>query len=325
MKSVDSKLTLNDHFLHFKLRLGIGRNDHAVKPGIYAHGNPNKSSPLFVSSNYKMSFNVLRSALNNIDCWILVIDTKGINVWCAAGKGIFETDEIIRKIKRFKVSEIIDHRNLILPQLSATGVSAHRVKEKSGFNVIYGPVRAKDINAFLANKRRATETMRRVKFTLFDRIVLTPVEFFQALKYFVLLIFVFFLASKIGNLKDHDIENSFKYYFIILFPVLSLVAGSVITPLLLPYIPFRSFTLKGFVVGIALFTVASLVSPIPAVAKFGSILLFPALSAFLGLNFTGSSTYTSPSGVRKEMKMFIRPILAISIAGFVLILFYLIN
>ena len=66
-----------------------------VEPGLYALGDPSTSSPVLVTANYKMSFDRLRSSLPGRDTWILVLDTKGINVWCAAGKGSIGTDELV--------------------------------------------------------------------------------------------------------------------------------------------------------------------------------------------------------------------------------------
>jgi hypothetical protein len=40
-----------------------------------------------------------------------------------------------------------------------------------------------------------------------------------------------------------------------------------------------------------------------ALAAAGCLLVAAALSSFLGMNFTGASTYTSLSGVEKEMRL----------------------
>ena len=58
---------------------------YSVEPGLYALGQPDDSSPVLVTANYKMSFDWLQQALPNRNAWIPVGDTKGINVWCAAG------------------------------------------------------------------------------------------------------------------------------------------------------------------------------------------------------------------------------------------------
>ena len=91
----------------------------------------------------------MRRALNGMDAWLLVLDTKGINVWCAAGKGTFSTKELIRQINLVGLEKIVNHHKVIVPQLGAVGVSAHEVKKSTGFSVIYGPVRAEDIHDFI--------------------------------------------------------------------------------------------------------------------------------------------------------------------------------
>jgi CO dehydrogenase/acetyl-CoA synthase gamma subunit (corrinoid Fe-S protein) len=89
-----------------------------------------------------MTFDRLRSTLSGLDAWVIVLDTKGINVWCAAGKGTFGTTELINRIKKVRLSEIVSHRTIILPQLGAPGVAAHEVQKKYRFKSVYGPVRA---------------------------------------------------------------------------------------------------------------------------------------------------------------------------------------
>ena len=134
---VHTELSSADKFGTWKARWGIGRMKYRIEPGLYAVGNPSDNSPVFVSANYKMSFDSLRKSLSGIDGWIMVIDTKGINVWCAAGKGTFGTDEIASRIAICGLDKVVSHRRIILPQLGAPGVSAHKVKEKSGFTVTY--------------------------------------------------------------------------------------------------------------------------------------------------------------------------------------------
>jgi len=171
---------------------------YTVEPGLYALGNPSPKSPVLVTANYKMSFDRLRAALPQKDAWILALDTKGINVWCAAGKGTFGTTELIQRAARSGLERIVSHRELILPQLSAPGIAAHEVKKLSGFKVIYGPIKAEDLSEFLNNGMRATPEMRIKTFTVLERMVLIPVELVSALK--VMLVAVFALAFLSGLL-----------------------------------------------------------------------------------------------------------------------------
>jgi hypothetical protein len=134
-----------------------------------------------VTANYKLAVDLVRSHLTGLNVWLLVLDTKGVNVWCA-GKGTFGTEELVRRIASVNLADVVKHRNVIVPQLGATGVAAHEVKRATGFSVRYGPVRASDIPAYLAAGTRATPAMRRVRFGWKYRLVLAPVELVGALK-----------------------------------------------------------------------------------------------------------------------------------------------
>ncbi|MFC1651461.1 hypothetical protein ACFL2X_07810 [Candidatus Latescibacterota bacterium] len=139
---------------------------YTVNPGLYAANNPDSDSPVLVSANYKLSFDSLRSHLNNRPAWILVLDTFGVNVWCAAGKGTFGTSELVKRIKDVGLSNVVSHKTIILPQLGAPGVSAFKVKELTGFRAVYGPVRSNDINEYIDAGMRQIET-RRIVITVF--------------------------------------------------------------------------------------------------------------------------------------------------------------
>ncbi len=282
--------------------------NYKVDPGLYALGRPTASSKIFVTANYKMSFDCLRQALGGLDAWILVLDTMGINVWCAAGKGTFGTEELVRRIQASGLEKIVDHREIILPQLGAPGVTAHVVKRQSGFKVIYGPILAADIPAFLSAGLKATPEMRRKDFPFRERAVLIPVELVEALKPLAAIIPILLLLS--GLIGGEGFwENIGKHgLFAVVAVVIGLVMGAVANPLFLPYLPGRAFSLKGLFLGIVggilLLILSSLfgIEGITGTEKIAWGLIVSALSAFLAMNFTGASTYTSLSGVRKEMR-----------------------
>lgn len=294
-----------DMWSTIKVRWSIGRMDYKVKQGLYAVGSPEESSNIFISANFKLSFDHLRRALHDMNAWVLVLDTKGVNVWCAAGKGTFGTKELVYRIKAHELEKIVTHRKIIVPQLGATGVSAHEVKSKTGFNVIYGPVRADDIKNFVSAGFKATAEMRKVKFPIKERIKLIPVELSYGKYYLILVPLIFFILSGFnsgGYSIDAAISTGSKSIVNLL---VAYVAGCVLTPLLLPWIPFRRFSLKGLVMG-WLFTTLLLFFNFLGNNLFEIIswfLINGSLSAFLAMNFTGSSTFTSLSGVQKEMKI----------------------
>jgi hypothetical protein len=302
-------LLAGDRLGSFKARWGVGRMRYTVEPGLYAVGNPNPESRVFVSANYKLSFDRLRMELGGIDAWVLVLDTKGINVWCAAGKGSFGTDEIVRRAATSGLDKIVSHRRLIVPQLGAPGVNAHEVKRQSGFRVVYGPVRAADIPEFLERGLRATPEMRRVRFPLLDRLVLIPMELVLGAKWAALAAAALFALSGLGEgifsterMLSSGPANALAF-------AAAYVLATALGPALLPWLPGRSFSMKGFWLGAALFAALMALSPeTPSLmnGKLGAAawaLIVTAVSSHMVMNFTGSSTYTSLSGVLREMKV----------------------
>lgn len=315
---ISTKLVFSDWLGTCKVRFGIGRMNYKINPGIYAIGTPDSNSGVLVTANYKLTFDALRKQLTGLNLWILVLDTKGVNVWCAAGKGTFGTKEIINRIAKTKLSEIVTHRTLILPQLGAPGVIAHEVTKNTGFKIKYGSVRAEDIKAYINSGYTATEQMRTVKFTTKDRLVLTPIEIVNSLKPSVLIFGVMFLINLIATNK-FGLTDFYAY-------IGAMLIGCLFTPVLLPWIPGRLFALKGWTLGLLWAVFVILINGWPASHTFGLLkgiaylLALPSISAYFAMNFTGSSTYTSFSGVMKEMKAAI-PLIVVTISlGTVLLL-----
>jgi acetyl-CoA decarbonylase/synthase complex subunit gamma len=308
-----------------KVRWRIGRMHYTVEPGLYALGHPDSHSPVLVTANYKMSFDRLREALPNRNAWILVLDTKGINVWCAAGKGTFGTEELAGCIQASGLARVVTHRELILPQLAGPGVSAHRVQKLSGFEVIYGPIRAKDLGAFLDAGRKATPEMRRKTFTTWERTVLVPVELVEAMKVGVFILPIFFFAGGLGGAPGTYWMKVWNHgLFAIQALLAAILVGAVLTPIFLPFLPGRAFSLKGFCLGmIAAGILVTLrrgdfATPPGLFELLAWVFLVPAITAYLAMNFTGCSTYTSLSGVKKEMRFALPLEIAAGAVGLVL-------
>jgi hypothetical protein len=315
-------LVMADRLGAIKVRLGLSRLRYAVKPGLYAVGSPTAESPVFVSANYKLSFDYLRRELAGINGWIMVVDTKGINVWCAAGKGTFGTEEIVRRIEITHLSKIVSHRRIIVPQLGAPGVSAHEVRRRSSFSVIYGPVRAKDIPEFMDAGLKTTAEMRRVVFHIGDRLVLIPVELVQWGRYAFLIALVLFFLSGLGR-HGYIFPGLAGGREALLFFLAFFISGSLV-PVLLPWLPGRALSWKGMTIGLVLVAILIITGLIPSAGIGGRleaaawVLLMPAIGAFTAMNFTGATTYTSLSGVKKEMRFALPSQIIAAVLGFAL-------
>jgi hypothetical protein len=292
-----SMLTSKDRWDHILARCGVRRSQHRVQPGLYALGNPNPGSEVFVSANYTLSFDALRSALQGRDAYILVLDTKGVNVWCAAGEGTFGSEELISRIEATGLEKIVDHRRLILPQLGATGVSAHLVKQRCGFEVEFGPVRAEDLPQYLKD-HQATLQMRRVRFNLTDRLTLVPVELVNS---FLPMVLIAGLLYFLGG------------WFNVLWVVSAWLACTLVFFAVLPWIPTREFSIKGLILGAAValpfivyqFTKSdgSVLQNLMRVAPM--TLIITAIISFFTLNQTGTTPITCWTSVKREISRYI--------------------
>jgi hypothetical protein len=224
------------------------------------------------------------------------------------------------------LERLVRHRRIVLPQLGASGVRAHVVRKETGFSVSYGPVYAKDIPQYLENGFRATDAMRTVRFSLKERFVLTPMEVVPLYKKFLLycvaVLVLFGLQPEGIQFRSALLVG---WHFLLL-GALGILSGGFLTPLLLSVLPFRSFSLKGLVTGLvvcALYWGLLLRGTDTGIYITALVfLLFPALSSYLALNFTGAMPFTNMSGVKKEVSAAVPAYIVIAAVSIVLFVLY---
>ena len=307
---LSTTLSWRDTLKRWSLRWSIGRSSSRVDPGLYRIGDPGPDSPVLVTCNYRMTVDLMRRDLASENVWLLVLETYGINVWCAAGKGTFGTDELVRRIYAVHLADYVAHEKIVLPQLGAPGVAAHTVRELTGFRPIWGPVRSRDLHEFISAGMKATPERRAVTFTFAERLALAPVEFVGALRWLwiaVVPIVLAVLGFAIGARAFRPLAALLALFPSVLALVLAALAGGVVVPVLLPWLPGRAFSVKGAVAGV-LVAVAGLVA-LPGMlggmspwAWAAVVLGVGALASYVGVNFTGATPYTSPSGVERELR-----------------------
>jgi len=291
--------------------------EYLVPPGLYAIGEPTPDDPVVVTANYKMSYDLVRRALAGRNAWLLVLETYGINVWCAAGKGTFGTGELVRRIAATGLAGVVSHRRLLLPILGAAGVSAHEVARRSGFTIRYAAIRADELPQFLDNGMVTTPAMRELSFTFPERLVLVPVEILHAMTSAAVVTICLFACGFFAAGPSGGMKAAIAYLG-------ALAGGVVIGPLLLPWLPTRSFSVKGAIVGLAWSVAWYLLAggrEWGAATTIAAFLALPAVSAFYTLNFTGCTPFTSRTGVRREMRAAL-PVMggALAASGLLLVL-----
>jgi hypothetical protein len=301
---VKTDLCRSDRIGTVGARLGIGRDRYRIAPGLYGVGQPDDGSPVLVTANYKLSFDILRSHLKGIRAWILVVETHGINVWCAAGKGSFSAEQVAMRVNATGLESIVSHRQLILPQLAATGVAARQVKAWCGFAVQWGPIHARHIRDYLDQGMRATPAMRQVTFTLRERTELIPVELNHLGKPTLYLLPALLLLSGMGPGVFSLNTAISRGWPALLAYFLAALTGTVVAPILLPWLPGSAFAIKGAGIGAAAGALlsAGFADRLNYIEMVALTLFIMAVSSYLTMNFTGSTPFTSPTGVEKEMR-----------------------
>jgi acetyl-CoA decarbonylase/synthase complex subunit gamma len=157
---------------------------------------------------------------------------------------------------------------------------------------------------------RKDEGMSRVRFDLGDRLAVVPIELVGSWK---VLLPAVLLAAVTGALERRGVDAR---VLLDAAPfLLAVLAGAALTPALLPFLPFRSFSLKGAAVGLA--ATAAWVAATGMTGWDAAFVLLAgtAVCSFLAINFTGASTYTSQSGVLREMKAALPVLIAATVLG----------
>jgi NAD-dependent dihydropyrimidine dehydrogenase PreA subunit len=130
---------------------------YPCKTGLIKIGSPGKDSPVFVTCNYHLTVERVKRALKGRDAYLLVANSRGVNVWCGATGGHFTNHDIISVLKTSGIEDLVTHRYVILPQLAATGIESKAIQLKTGWRTVWGPVYAKNIPAFLDSRQGLPE------------------------------------------------------------------------------------------------------------------------------------------------------------------------
>jgi ferredoxin len=139
-----------------------------TRPGLRAVGEPGRDSPVILTCNFALTVDRVTRTLAGLDVWLLVADSRGINVWCAAAGGHLNTHDAISAIKTTGVAQRVVHRTLILPQLAATGIEPDKLEERTGWKTVWGPVYIEDLPSFLRGEGLAK--MHDIRFPLRQRL-----------------------------------------------------------------------------------------------------------------------------------------------------------
>ncbi len=282
----------------------------SVPPGLYRIGNPRRNSPVLVTANYYWTVDSVFKLLNKekVDCFLLIVDSNGINVWCAAGGGHFTHTQILEAIRLFDVKERIDHSTLILPQLSATGVDRKELS-KAGWKPVFGPVDIKNIEPFLESFTKESETaIVEFNFSFRTLMGIQHAFFISCVLFLPLLLILGILAA---------IEIPLTTFWVSV--VLQLfILGLIINMLFIWVYPIFSFTSSFFKKGLSVAIINSIVVLLYLITQTKTIspynfifwiALVTVVSLFIVLDLAGNTPYTNHLDVESDLTLFLVPAL----------------
>ncbi|MFW9827934.1 MAG: methyltransferase domain-containing protein [Candidatus Thorarchaeota archaeon] len=291
--------------------LFTGQVDHVpIEPGLYQSGNPDVDSPIIVTANYLYTYVKVMRAIKEENIWVLCVDSKGINVWCAARGNNFGNKQLIEAVQATGLANFTKKKTLILPQLSAGGISAPLIKSEEPnfpFNVLFGPVWVKDLPKYLEERpTKKPDKMKLAKFTISHRVraAITHITFLYR-KIFLLpslLLLIFLLI--LGILGLLPIANLWIIGEIWLW----IVIANLLIAILFPITNFsRKFITKGVIFGIINILLFGIVSWILSESIFSIILslsFYFWLAFFSTMSFSGYTMATSPREIQEEYPIF---------------------
>jgi ubiquinone/menaquinone biosynthesis C-methylase UbiE len=287
-----------------------------VPPGLYQIGNPKKESPLLVTGNYYWTVHsVYQSILRQkIDCYLLIIDSNGINIWCAAGGKHFTHSQVIDALRLFDAHLVVDHKSLILPQLSATGVD-HKEIKKFGWKAEFGPVYIENLLDYIETGEK-TPDHGVIKFNLFIRTEMgIQHTYFITVSLFLPLLILTGLLGLFTN-------NYFWFFVSIQISSLALII-SMIFAWIYPIFDFtRSFFTKSLILGVINAILTSIYLILGSTPNVETLLFWIALvllvTMFIVLDFAGSTPVTNHLEVESDLMFFSIPALILVIVTIVL-------
>ncbi len=123
-----------------------------VEPNLYPIGEPNAESPVFVTTNFSLTYFIVSSEIENtgISAWLLVPECEGMSVLTAWAAGKFGGDRIGAFAKEIGLAERTENRTLVIPGYVAQ-ISGETEEAMPGWQVVVGPQEAGDLESFVKN------------------------------------------------------------------------------------------------------------------------------------------------------------------------------
>ena len=121
-----------------------------VEPKVYAIGEPNPDSPVFVTTNFSLTYFIVSGEIENsgISAWLVVPECEGMSVLTAWAAGKFSAGTISKFIKEINLEDQIRTRLIVIPGY-VSQISGELEDSLPGWRVMVGPEEASDLESFI--------------------------------------------------------------------------------------------------------------------------------------------------------------------------------
>jgi acetyl-CoA decarbonylase/synthase complex subunit gamma len=124
-----------------------------VDPKAYPIGEPDRNSPVFLTTNFSLTYFMVSSEIENsgISGWLVVPQCEGMSVLTAWAAGKLTGDQIAKAIREMNFEEQVKTREIVIPGYVAQ-ISGELEECLPGWKVVVGPQEAADIESFVKIK-----------------------------------------------------------------------------------------------------------------------------------------------------------------------------
>ena len=140
----------------FTMRLNIYTDPQKpiqVEPKVYPIGEPDENSPVFVTTNFSLTYFVVSGEIENSgqNAWLLIPECEGMSVLTAWAAGKFNANSIASWIKEIGLEDKLKTKKIIVPGYVAQ-ISGELEELLPDWQVIVGPQEASDMEGFIKVK-----------------------------------------------------------------------------------------------------------------------------------------------------------------------------
>ena len=121
-----------------------------VEPKVYEIGEPTPDSPVFVTTNFSLTYFIVSGEIENsgISAWLVVPECEGMSVLTAWAAGKFSAGTISKFIKEINLEGQINTRRIVIPGY-VSQISGELEDNLPGWRVVVGPEEASDLEGFI--------------------------------------------------------------------------------------------------------------------------------------------------------------------------------